>query len=46
MPFADELVNGHTARLLTRAVRTALPGVEPASLRAAAHRIDTLTLRE
>lgn len=46
MPFSDELVNGHTARLLTRAVRTALPGVEPASLRAAAHRIDTLTLRE
>jgi 3-methyladenine DNA glycosylase AlkC len=46
MPFADELINGHTARLLTRAVRTALPGVEPASLRAAAHRLDALPLRE
>lgn len=46
MPFADELVNGHTVRLLTRAVRSALPGVEPASLRAAAQRLGPLPLRE
>ncbi|WP_369222377.1 DNA alkylation repair protein [Streptomyces sp. R39] len=46
MPFADELVNGHTARLLTQAVRTVLPGVEPAALRAAAPRLDALALRE
>ncbi|GGR77222.1 hypothetical protein GCM10010269_15600 [Streptomyces humidus] len=46
MPFADELVNGHTARLLTRAVRTALPGGETAALRAAARQLDPLSLSE
>ncbi|MFE0519069.1 DNA alkylation repair protein [Streptomyces sp. NPDC058954] len=45
MPFADELINGHTARLLTRAIRTALPGADLASLRAAARRLDDLSLR-
>jgi 3-methyladenine DNA glycosylase AlkC len=46
MPFADELINGHTAQLLTRAVRSALPGAELASLRAAARRLGPLSLRE
>ncbi|MGY5030358.1 DNA alkylation repair protein [Streptomyces sp. 900116325] len=46
MPFADDLVNAHTARLLTRAVRTALPGAETAALRAAARQLDPLSLRE
>lgn len=46
MPFADELVNVHTARTLTRDVRTALPGVAPAALRAAARQLDPLSLRQ
>ncbi|NBM15926.1 DNA alkylation repair protein [Streptomyces sp. GC420] len=46
MPFADELVNDHTARSLTRAVHTAMPGAELASLRAAGQRLGPLALRE
>lgn len=46
MPFADELVNARTAQSLIRAVRTALPGADPASLRAAARRLGPLSLRE
>ncbi|MFD0502265.1 hypothetical protein ACFQ0G_03430 [Streptomyces chiangmaiensis] len=46
MPFADELINSHTAESLTRAVHTVLPGAELASLRAAAEQLDSLSLRE
>ncbi|MGW2550859.1 DNA alkylation repair protein [Streptomyces sp. NPDC001635] len=46
MPFADELINGHTAHTLTQAVRTVLPDADPASLRAAAQQLDSLSLRE
>lgn len=46
MPFADELINGHTAQALTRAVQTAAPGAELASLRAAAQQLGALSLRE
>ncbi|MEU3986636.1 DNA alkylation repair protein [Streptomyces sp. NPDC026672] len=46
MPFADELVNGQTARSLTKAVRTALPGADLPALHAAAGDLGTLSLRE
>ncbi|MEV6992793.1 DNA alkylation repair protein [Streptomyces sp. NPDC093228] len=46
MPFADELINGHTAHTLTQAVRTVLPDADPAWLRAAAQQLDSLSLRE
>ncbi|MEV6613079.1 DNA alkylation repair protein [Streptomyces sp. NPDC051051] len=46
MPLAEELINGHTAQSLTRAVHAALPGAELPALRAAARRLGTLPLRE
>jgi hypothetical protein len=46
MPFADELINGHTAQSPILAVRTALPGAELASLHAAEQQLAPLALRQ
>lgn len=46
MPFADELINGHTAQSLTRAIHAALPGAELTSLRATAQQLGHLSLRQ
>ncbi|MER5913993.1 DNA alkylation repair protein [Streptomyces sp. NPDC001982] len=46
MPFADELIHGRTARSLTQAVQTAVPGAALDALRAAADQLGPLTLRE
>ncbi|WP_234021398.1 DNA alkylation repair protein [Streptomyces sp. 142MFCol3.1] len=46
IPFADELINGYTARSLTRAVHAALPGAALTSLRETDQRLGSLKLRE
>ncbi|WP_433796865.1 hypothetical protein [Actinoplanes sp. CA-252034] len=46
MPTADELIGPRTVESLLSAVRTAVPGADLASLRAAGSRIAPLTLRE
>jgi 3-methyladenine DNA glycosylase AlkC len=46
VPFADQLINSHTAESLAHAVRAAAPGTSTTALSAAEARLDGLSLRE